>query len=148
MGIAALHPSTGCYSTLPRHAPRRRGIQYPLASRIKHRRQCLLDHPHARVMTIGVTKRPLICPSGCFLIPLSSPFRKNISLFPKPKSVVVFAASRLDKRGVRVVTNVGRDAVDALATQDERRSKRTAKPCGPGAPTLALSFRGKQFPRK
>jgi hypothetical protein len=29
--------------------------------------------------------------------------------------------------------------VDALATQDERRLKRTAKACGPGAPTLALT---------
>ena len=31
------------------------------------------------------------------------------------------------------------DAVDALAAQDERRVKRTAKPCGPDAPTLASS---------
>jgi len=39
-----------------------------------------------------------------------------------------------------IVTNVGRDAVDALASQDERRLRRTAKPCGPGAPTLASSL--------
>src|SRR5579863_8197231 len=32
-----------------------------------------------------------------------------------------------------------RDAVDALATQDGRRRKRTAKSCGPDAPTLASS---------
>jgi hypothetical protein len=34
-----------------------------------------------------------------------------------------------------------RDAVDAMAAQDERRHSRTAKSCGPGAPTLALSWR-------
>jgi hypothetical protein len=44
---------------------------------------------------------------------LSSPRAKNISLFQKPESVVMFAPSRPDKRDVRVVTNVGRDAVDA-----------------------------------
>jgi hypothetical protein len=38
-----------------------------------------------------------------------------------PKSTADFAASRLDKRGVRVVTNVERDAVDATACADERR---------------------------
>src|SRR4029077_5176271 len=89
--------------------------------------------------------RPPACPTGKSRPArknLSSPCAKNISLFQKPKSVVVFAPSCPGKRGVRVVTNAGRDAVDALATLDERRLKRTAKPCGPGAPTLALSFRG------
>src|SRR5271165_3795412 len=38
-----------------------------------------------------------------------------------------------------IVTNAGRDAVDALALIDEQRVKRTAKPCGPDAPTLASS---------
>ena len=39
-----------------------------------------------------------------------------------------------------IVTDVGRDAVDALAAQDERRLRRTAKSCGPDAPTLAPRF--------
>jgi hypothetical protein len=39
-----------------------------------------------------------------------------------------------------IVTNVGRDAVDALAAQDERRKKRTAKSCGPDAPMLAFKL--------
>src|SRR5438105_11544432 len=44
------------------------------------------------------------------------------------------------KRGaLAIVTNVGRDAVDALASQDERGLRRTAKSCGPDAPTLASS---------
>jgi len=56
--------------------------------------------------------------------------------------------SRLDKRGVRVVTNVevgcgGRESAARRAAWS-----RTAKPCGPDAPTLALSFRRKWFPRK
>ena len=42
------------------------------------------------------------------------------------------------QEGVRVVTNAGWDAVDADATLDERRLKRTAKSCGPGAPKQAL----------
>ena len=37
----------------------------------------------------------------------------QIFLFPKIRNYVLFAPSRLGKRGVRVVTNVGRDAVDA-----------------------------------
>jgi hypothetical protein len=62
----------------------------------------------------------------------------KIFFFLKIRNCVFLLPSRLDKRGVRVVTNAGRDAVDALAALDERRLKRTAKSCGPGAPTLAL----------
>jgi len=40
-----------------------------------------------------------------------------------------------------IVTNVGRDAVDAALSQDERRYPWTAKSCGPDAPTLASSLR-------
>ena len=46
---------------------------------------------------------------------------------------------RADNRGVRVVTNVERNAVDVKALSDERRSLRTVKSCGPGAPMQALS---------
>ncbi|MGO8911517.1 MAG: hypothetical protein ACLQDM_19660, partial [Bradyrhizobium sp.] len=49
--------------------------------------------------------------------------------------------SRLGKRGVRVVTNVGRDAMDAAVSTRRTTLRRTAKSCGPGAPTLALSWR-------
>jgi hypothetical protein len=34
----------------------------------------------------------------------------------------MFPPSRLNKRGVRVVTNVERDAMDAAVSLDERRS--------------------------
>ena len=46
---------------------------------------------------------------------MSSPFRKNISLFPKPKSVVVFAPSHPSEGRLENVTDVGWDAVDAEA---------------------------------
>jgi len=42
-------------------------------------------------------------------------------------------------RGVRVVTNVERNAVDANVPIDERHDLRTAKSCGPGAPMQAPS---------
>ena len=38
-----------------------------------------------------------------------------------------------------IVTNAGRDAVDVDSAFDEWRLKRTAKSCGPDAPTLASS---------
>ena len=49
--------------------------------------------------------------------------------------------SRPGKRGGRVVTNAGRDAVDANVPIDERRASRTGKSCGPGAPMQAPSLR-------
>jgi hypothetical protein len=42
----------------------------------------------------------VICPTGGGREILSSPLAKNISVFPKPKSVVWFAPSRLDQRDV------------------------------------------------
>ena len=46
-------------------------------------------------------------------------------------------------RGVRVVTNVVRNAVDAKALTDERQPSRTAKSCGPGAPMSGVKFLAK-----
>src|SRR5436305_9875346 len=43
------------------------------------------------------------------------------------------------------VINAGRDAMDAEGAIDERRSRRTAKSCGPDTPTL-VSSRRKLFP--
>ena len=45
------------------------------------------------------------------------------------------------QRGVAHVTNAGRDAVDAGSAKDEGADLRTAKSCGPDAPTLASSLR-------
>jgi hypothetical protein len=67
---------------------------------------------------------PLICPSGKSRPTrenLSSPREKNISLFQKPKSVVMFAPSRPHKRGgSRSSRTLRRDAVDAAVSLDER----------------------------
>ena len=41
-----------------------------------------------------------------------------------------------------IVTDVGRDPVDAARSKDERQRLRTAKSCGSGASTLASSFVG------
>jgi hypothetical protein len=76
-----------------KHVARQRPLQFP--GFIPRR-----PHPDAQV----------ICPSGKSPPArknLSSPRAKNISLFPKPKSVVCSQPSRLDQRGVRVVTDVG-----------------------------------------
>ncbi len=40
-----------------------------------------------------------------------------------------------------IVTDAGRDAVDAGGAKDESADLRTAKSCGPDAPTLASSSR-------
>jgi hypothetical protein len=66
----------------------------------------------------------VICPSGAvrdFAFGLlSSPFQKDISVFPKCKSGVYLAPSRPTEGRLAIVTNAGRDAVDADGTQ--RRS--------------------------
>jgi hypothetical protein len=51
-------------------------------------------------------------------------------------------SSHPGKRGERVVTNVGRDAMDAICVARRAARTRTTKSCGPGAPGLALSFAG------
>jgi hypothetical protein len=43
---------------------------------------------------------------------------------------------------IAIVTNVVRNAVDADVPVDERVRRRTAKSCGPVAPTLATSLGG------
>jgi len=64
--------------------------------------------------------------------------RTNISLSENRKLCIVPAIPP-HRRGAYASSRTWRrDAVDALATQDERRWLRTAKACGPGAPTLAL----------
>jgi hypothetical protein len=83
----------------------------------------------------------LICPSGSFAAPLSSPYRKNIPI------VRIFGLSYItpvpphQKGRIMIVANAGRDAVDAEGAFDEWRRKRTAKTCGPGTPTLVSSSR-------
>ena len=105
----------------------------------------------------------LICPSGGLLTGLSSlisDFPKNILVPTHPKSHLEFSHPTPPEGRIMIVTDAGRDAVDAAAfcaRRDRRvgwrkaceRStacgrgmlQRTAKSCGPDAPTLASSWR-------
>jgi hypothetical protein len=59
-------------------------------------------------------------PDGQITKNLSSPSGKNIPLSIRPKSAVISVPSRPGKRGgSRVVTNAGRDAVDAGSVRRE-----------------------------
>jgi hypothetical protein len=51
-----------------------------------------------------------------------------------------YQLARLTRQGaLRTSRHARWDAVDAALAKDERKRSRTAKSCGPGAPTLALS---------
>ena len=103
----------------------------------------------------------VICPSGSLLTGVSSlisDFTKNISVPTHPKSDLELSLSRPTEGRIAIVTDAGRDAVDAaafcarwiagraLARERSQASGRemllrTAKSCGPDAPTLASSLR-------
>ncbi len=73
---------------------------------------------------------------------MSSALRKNIFLSVNRTEVMISEASPAPTRGTfgHSSRDVGRDAMDALARR-RCASMRTAKPCGPDAPTLASSSR-------
>ena len=83
----------------------------------------------------------MICPTGCLAIFVSSPLSQNISLFGLVETgieqthPVPNRGAFCDRHGRRV-----RDAMDAAAHR-RRRFPRTAKSCGPDAPTLVSSWR-------
>jgi hypothetical protein len=89
-----------------------------------------------------------LLPDGLFELPdgqitdfLSSPSRKNIVVFTRPKSTLELPPSRPPEGRLAIVTDAGRDAVDAGGASDEGADLRTAKSCGPDASTLASSLR-------
>src|SRR5256714_15602619 len=53
---------------------------------------------------------------------------------------IITAPSRPTEGRLAIVTNAGRDAVDADGAADEQHVRRTAKSCGSDAPTLASSW--------
>jgi hypothetical protein len=57
----------------------------------------------------------LICPTGKSPISLSSPSRKNISVFTIPKSLLYPLPFRPTEGRIAIVTDAGRNAVDADA---------------------------------
>ena len=83
------------------------------------------------------------CPSGKSVRApprlLSTPSAKNISLRRLVETALSIPPSRPTEGRLAIVTNAGRDAMDAFGAQDERASKRTAKSCGPDTPTLVSS---------
>src|SRR6266550_5640456 len=88
------------------------------------------------------------CPasSGCFSIFLSSPLAKNISLYRYPKSEIESHRPTPQEGRLAIVTDVGvgcggRNGVRRACARWTKRLLRTAKPCGPDAPTLASSWR-------
>jgi hypothetical protein len=70
---------------------------------------------------------------------------ENISLFPKCKSVVLFAHPVPSRRGVRVVTNVGAGGDGRHGITRRVMSGRSAKSCGPDPPMLWIKFRGRSL---
>ena len=67
---------------------------------------------------------------------------KNISLSENRKSCICCRRpASMRGGGSRSSRNARRDAMDAKVLTDEQRFSRTAKPCGPGAPTQVSSWR-------
>jgi hypothetical protein len=80
---------------------------------------CVVDSgnfPSAGAHWHDFSIRVLICPTGLLPEFLSSPFCKNILLFRNPKSPVYPSPSRPTEGRIAIVTDAGRDAVDAAAT--------------------------------
>ena len=95
------------------------------------------DVAPANVGRRGLPDGQITASSDC---PLSIPLCKNISLHARPKSNPYFPPSRPTEGRIAIVTNAGRDAVDAGGASDEGVGLRTAKSCGPDASTLAFKL--------
>jgi hypothetical protein len=80
-------------------------------------------------------------PSGSIRFHPSSLASKNIPFRACPKSPPYPPPSRPTEGRIAIVTDAGRDAMDADGAADESTSARTAKSCGPDASTLASSWR-------
>src|ERR1700722_17539310 len=83
----------------------------------------------------------VIFPAGSGAIWLSSPLPKNFSLRRLVETALVIPPSRPTEGRLAIVTDAGRDAVDAGGASDEGACLRTAKSCGPDASTPASSLR-------
>jgi hypothetical protein len=69
------------------------------------------------------------------------PLSEKYSDFPKTQITLYPSPSRSSEGRCATSRNAERDAVDAGSALDGRRGWRTAKACGPDAPTLASSLR-------
>jgi hypothetical protein len=79
-------------------------------------------------------------PTGQITKSLSIPTREKISLPSSGKSVILICPSHPIRGDVRTSRTLRWDAVDAMTARDERLISRTAKSCGPDAPTLAFKL--------
>ena len=73
---------------------------------------------------------------------MSSPVCKNFSLRRLVETALLIPRLVPHEGRIAIVTDAGRDAVDAGGASDEGTGLRTAKSCGPDAPTLAFKSRG------
>jgi hypothetical protein len=121
--------------------PAKAGYPVRCGPSIDHRRLWNTGSPACAGDDSGGYDGQPICPSGGPSRILSIPSAKNISLVPSGKSGALSRASRAERGALANVINAARDAVDADALSDERCETRTAKSCGPDAPTLASSLR-------
>ncbi|MEA3151121.1 MAG: hypothetical protein QOD56_2060 [Gammaproteobacteria bacterium] len=91
--------------------------------------------------------QPPLWRRGAIRFPAAKRQRRSISDFPnffltpRPNHLHIRRRPAPLRGALRNVTNVGRDAVDAGGALDGRCLLRTAKSCGPDAPTLASSRR-------
>jgi hypothetical protein len=71
-----------------------------------------------RVISLPL-RTSVICPTGCPAIFVSSPFVKNIPLSPSGKSSLPICPVPPHRGALAIVTDAGRDAVDASGASDE-----------------------------
>ena len=88
------------------------------------------------------TEALLICPTGWLAIRLSSPLLKNFLFFRLVETALSICHPVPIEGRFAIVTNVGRDAVDADGAERRTAQQRTAKSCGSDASTLAFKSRG------
>jgi hypothetical protein len=82
----------------------------------------------------------VICLTGQISdLSVQPPLQKYFDSHPT-QITCLFPPSGPTEGRLAIVTNAGRDAVDAEGADNERHLRRTAKSCGPGAPTLAFKL--------
>jgi hypothetical protein len=91
-----------------------------------------------RVMTAGRLRS--ICPTGCLVNRMSRLLSKNISLSFQLKSVLCPRRSAPVRGTYASSRTLGAGCGGRDSARDEARLSRTAKPCGPDAPTLAFKL--------
>jgi hypothetical protein len=137
-------------STHKSSSPRKRGSSTPRPRSSIHLRwntgssgQADDDSAHLRVQFNFLSRFNLIPPV--------QPLAQKYFGFP-PTQITSLCRAIPSRSEGRLANRHGRwvrDAVDAECADDERRMKRTAKSCGPDAPTLASSsrnrFRGRRW---